>query len=444
MAFSPRNVSRIRQWAALLALSLVPALVLGDTSASTRIAALGKNSIPAASKDARKLPIDVASSKVDYKGDTVEFKDVVITQGDTKVQADRAHATGLDNFDNSHWTFEGNVRINGEQHGSLHSDQAVVEFRNKYISKATATGSPAEFEQKRSDSDETARGHAHEIVYNVNEGTVRLSNDAWLSDGHNEISGKELIYNIREQRVAGGSRTGRRRPGAHQNRSAGKPGLQPESMTSLRAIGLAKSYRSRQVVRDLSIEVANGEVVGLLGPNGAGKTTAFYMIVGLVPCDAGRIHLGDTDLTTLPMHKARAARPWVICRRRHPYSAGFPSRTMCWRSWRPARIWIAPPASSDSKSCWRNCASGTCVAVPASRCPEESGGAWKSHGHWLPSRVSCCWMSRLPVLTLFRFSISNASSGSSPAGTSACSSRTIMSGKPSASAAARTSSIRGP
>jgi lipopolysaccharide export system ATP-binding protein len=74
-------------------------------------------------------------------------------------------------------------------------------------------------------------------------------------------------------------------------------------MTSLRANGLAKSYKSRQVVRDLSIEVANGEVVGLLGPNGAGKTTAFYMIVGLVPCDAGRIHLGETDLTTLPMHK---------------------------------------------------------------------------------------------------------------------------------------------
>jgi lipopolysaccharide export system ATP-binding protein len=74
-------------------------------------------------------------------------------------------------------------------------------------------------------------------------------------------------------------------------------------MTSLRATGLAKSYKSRPVVQDLSIEVANGEVVGLLGPNGAGKTTAFYMIVGLLPCDAGRIHLGDTDLTTLPMHR---------------------------------------------------------------------------------------------------------------------------------------------
>ena len=74
-------------------------------------------------------------------------------------------------------------------------------------------------------------------------------------------------------------------------------------MTVLRAVGLAKSYKSRQVVRELSLELANGEVVGLLGPNGAGKTTAFYMIVGLVPCDAGRIYLGDQDLTLLPMHR---------------------------------------------------------------------------------------------------------------------------------------------
>jgi lipopolysaccharide export system ATP-binding protein len=74
-------------------------------------------------------------------------------------------------------------------------------------------------------------------------------------------------------------------------------------MTALRAVGLAKSYKSRQVVRDLSLEVMNGEVVGLLGPNGAGKTTAFYMIVGLILCDAGRIQLDDKDLTFLAMHK---------------------------------------------------------------------------------------------------------------------------------------------
>ena len=74
-------------------------------------------------------------------------------------------------------------------------------------------------------------------------------------------------------------------------------------MTVLSATDLAKSYRSRQVLSGLSLSVASGEVVGLLGPNGAGKTTAFYMIVGLVPCDAGRILLGDVDLTLLPMHR---------------------------------------------------------------------------------------------------------------------------------------------
>lgn len=191
----------------------VAALISGaflalNAGAATHIAAVTKKSVPSVSKDARKLPIDVASSKVDYKGDTVVFQDVVITQGETRVQADRARATGLDNFDNSHWTFEGNVRINGEQHGSLKSDQAVVEFRNKYISKATITGNPAEFEQKRTDTAEVARGHAREIVYNVNDGTVRLSNDAWLSDGHNEISGPELVYNIREQHVQAAAKPG--------------------------------------------------------------------------------------------------------------------------------------------------------------------------------------------------------------------------------------------
>jgi lipopolysaccharide transport protein LptA len=193
------------QRAALLSAAL---LTLNAASAATHIAAVTKNSVPAPSKDARKLPIDVAASKFDYEGDTVVLQNVVITQGDTKVQADHAHATGLDDFDNSHWTFDGNVRINGEQHGSLKSDQAVVEFRNKYISKATITGNPAEFEQKRTDTAEVARGHAHEIVYNVTDGTVRLSNDAWLTDGHNVISGPELVYSIREQRVQAATQPG--------------------------------------------------------------------------------------------------------------------------------------------------------------------------------------------------------------------------------------------
>ncbi len=78
-------------------------------------------------------------------------------------------------------------------------------------------------------------------------------------------------------------------------------------MSELSATGLEKSYRKRKVVSSLSISITSGEVVGLLGPNGAGKTTAFYMIVGLVPCDGGRIELNGEDITALPMH-ARARR----------------------------------------------------------------------------------------------------------------------------------------
>ena len=74
-------------------------------------------------------------------------------------------------------------------------------------------------------------------------------------------------------------------------------------MSLLRVDGLAKKYRARQVVKDLSLEVARGEVVGLLGPNGAGKTTAFYMIVGLVPTDAGRIVMDGQDVSKLPVHR---------------------------------------------------------------------------------------------------------------------------------------------
>ena len=78
-------------------------------------------------------------------------------------------------------------------------------------------------------------------------------------------------------------------------------------MSVLAATGLEKSYRKRKVVSSLSLSIASGEVVGLLGPNGAGKTTAFYMIVGLVPVDGGRIELNGEDITQLPMH-ARARR----------------------------------------------------------------------------------------------------------------------------------------
>jgi len=71
----------------------------------------------------------------------------------------------------------------------------------------------------------------------------------------------------------------------------------------LSARGLRKRYKSREVVHDFGLDLSPGEVVGLLGPNGAGKTTCFYMIVGLVPTDAGQIALDGEDITALPMHE---------------------------------------------------------------------------------------------------------------------------------------------
>jgi len=78
-------------------------------------------------------------------------------------------------------------------------------------------------------------------------------------------------------------------------------------MDSLQVTHIAKSYRGRQVVRDVSLSLNSGQIVGLLGPNGAGKTTCFYMIVGLVKADSGSIALNGKDMTLLPIH-ARAQR----------------------------------------------------------------------------------------------------------------------------------------
>src|SRR5205085_8193858 len=77
----------------------------------------------------------------------------------------------------------------------------------------------------------------------------------------------------------------------------------PSGYSRLRARHLQKSYGSRKVVKDVSLEVAKGEVVGLLGPNGAGKTTSFYMIVGLVRADAGEISIDGKSVEHMPIHR---------------------------------------------------------------------------------------------------------------------------------------------
>ena len=98
-------------------------------------------------------------------------------------------------------TISGDVRITAEG-GSLSSDKAVVSFRNKLISAATITGAPAQFEQKREDGT-TARGRANTIDYETASGTVSFNTNALLSYGRNEVTGQQLVYNIRTQSLQG-------------------------------------------------------------------------------------------------------------------------------------------------------------------------------------------------------------------------------------------------
>ena len=151
------------------------------------------------------IVIDAAVSRVDYKTNTVEFKDVDVSQGDTRVTAKRAYATGV-GFADSRWTFEGTVIIVLKPQGTLRSDQAVVQFRNSSITQATATGKPAQFEQQRMDSGRPVRGHADQIVYYAKQHSVQLSGGARVSDDRMEISGPVLVYNVRDEQLQAVSR----------------------------------------------------------------------------------------------------------------------------------------------------------------------------------------------------------------------------------------------
>ena len=117
-------------------------------------------------------------------------------------------------------------------------------------------------------------------------------------------------------------------------------------MSALRALNLAKSYKSRQVLRDLSLEVKSGEVVGLLGPNGAGKTTAFYMIVGLIRCEHGEIFLDERDISRTAHAPAGPAGPGLSAAGALGLSQAVGGGQHPGDPRDPARDWTTPRAPS--------------------------------------------------------------------------------------------------
>jgi lipopolysaccharide export system protein LptA len=144
------------------------------------------------------LPIDFTaqSSEIDYKNSFTSFKKVQITQGNLSISADQGQVKGTGvNFQNSHWSFRGAVKISVPQ-GLLNSDEAQAFFSNNQLSKATASGKPATFQQKVAKADKIVNGHSESIDYDAGQGIVHLTNDAWLSDGQNEIRGQSLKYNV--------------------------------------------------------------------------------------------------------------------------------------------------------------------------------------------------------------------------------------------------------
>ena len=163
---------------------------------------------------------------------------------------------------------------------------------------------------------------------------------------------------------------------------------------------LEKRYKSRTVVHDVSLEVGSGEVVGLLGPNGAGKTTCFYMIVGLVAADGGRILLDGQDMSRMPMYsRARLGLSYL------------PQEASVFRKLTVAENVLAvlelPELDADARPigstpCSRTCRSRTSPMRRRCRFRAASGGASRSPGRWRRAPGSSCSTSRSPASTRSR------------------------------------------
>lgn len=180
-----------------------PVALLAVTVGFGPLAPLAPLAAPASSQQHETITLDAQSSELDLKSNNVTFRKVRITQGTTSVTADQGQATGQAgglNFDNSVWQFHGNVHMVFDQ-GVLNADNAEINFRHKLLSTAVAHGRPAEFQQPLQKTGKLAKGRANTIDYDAARGVVRLIDNAWLSDGQNEMRGETLKYNVQAQSI---------------------------------------------------------------------------------------------------------------------------------------------------------------------------------------------------------------------------------------------------
>ena len=154
-----------------------------------------------AQTDDLRLPVslDADSTAYDGKSSMVMFRGLRLTQGRLGISADEGFASKMD-FEDSTWHFEGNVVIDVEN-GHIESDVADMVFEGYQLKTATIVGSPAIFEMRRPDSEESTYAEAGRLVYNFDAGVVEFSDEATITEGGNQISSSFLVYNIREQRI---------------------------------------------------------------------------------------------------------------------------------------------------------------------------------------------------------------------------------------------------
>ena len=158
------------------------------------------------------IDLDAESSEFDRKKNRLVFRKLKIRQGPLRIDADQAVATRLD-FENTRWEFSGNVVI--ENTGTTAwADYADILFQEHRIRNAEMTGQPVRFQQvapSRDNENEitTTKGRANSLQYDVDSGVVSMNEDAWLSDGSNEVTGDRISYDlVREIILAGADESG--------------------------------------------------------------------------------------------------------------------------------------------------------------------------------------------------------------------------------------------
>lgn len=161
--------------------------------------AAAAGALAAQTPDRSQLPIKLEAESTDFdtQNGLFIFNSVMIAQGDVRITAERAVASGL-GFEDSRWEFTGKVQIKMPESG-VASDLAKVRFGGGEVQSATVTGNPATFEQRR--EKDLTQGRANRIDYDLQRGTVEFAGDAWLSDGRNEVAGATLVYSTVNQRV---------------------------------------------------------------------------------------------------------------------------------------------------------------------------------------------------------------------------------------------------